>query len=616
MSKPRSLAFQAGLISMLLLFTANIQAESLSSVEQRIGANTFYGLGYTGTSALLANIEAGLVWDLHQSMDNGHVVLRPNPFAISGTPYDGHATMVGGTMVCEQTANGGPGVAYGATLWSSNIATSFGSGGSFSISGNSLLWSLMVLGEVGINSSGTVGGAGAKTVNVVNSSWGATDNTGNTVINVIYDYLANHDGVTMVVSAGNSGEGAGTVGTPANGWNVIAVGATGGAGGTESVTSWSSGGPSGSFSLPGTRTKPDIVAPGLSISMPAYNVSNPGGFQQASGTSFAAPITAGCAGLLIDYGKTTSRSTDPRLVKSLLMNSAAKLPGWTQQKALQPGTGTTINYTPVDEFQGTGRVDLTGAYALYSASGGNGTGAGTVGKIGWDLNTVSQGTARSYFMSQMVPAGSTLTATLVWFMDRTVSGFNAASGNPYTSTDFSNDSFDDLDLYLYKADANGSAVGNAVAASISGWDPANPTAAATGLDSVEHLYLTAPSDGRYLLRVNWTQELFDYVGDPNTENYALSWSMASLRPGDSNRDGLVDGSDLAIWQQHYDPPGLNANTFAMGDWNMDSRIDGADLALWQQNYLVALPGETAPEPATLLLAAMGFAALGARRKRP
>jgi len=54
--------------------------------------------------------------------------------------------------------------------------------------------------------------------------------------------------------------------------------------------------------------------------------------------------------------------------------------------------------------------------------------------------------------------------------------------------------------------------------------------------------------------------------------------------GDADDDGKVDGADLALWQQHYDPLGLNQNTFAMGDWNGDGRIDGADLALWQQNY--------------------------------
>jgi len=53
---------------------------------------------------------------------------------------------------------------------------------------------------------------------------------------------------------------------------------------------------------------------------------------------------------------------------------------------------------------------------------------------------------------------------------------------------------------------------------------------------------------------------------------------------DANGDGRVDSADLAIWQQNYDPLGLNDNTPGMGDWDNDGDIDSADLALWQQNY--------------------------------
>ena len=54
--------------------------------------------------------------------------------------------------------------------------------------------------------------------------------------------------------------------------------------------------------------------------------------------------------------------------------------------------------------------------------------------------------------------------------------------------------------------------------------------------------------------------------------------------GDADGDWDVDGDDLAIWQQNYDPVGLNQNTFQMADWDGDGDVDGGDLAFWQQNY--------------------------------
>ena len=94
--------------------------------------------------------------------------------------------------------------------------------------------------------------------------------------------------------------------------------------------------------------------------------------------------------------------------------------------------------------------------------------------------------------------------------------------------------------------------------------------------------------------------------------------------GDANGDGQVDGGDLALWQQNYDPLGLHANTWAMGDWNADGMIDGGDLALWQQNYdplgvnaLEALEFSVAsvPEPTAISLVLAGAAVLLSRRRR-
>ena len=102
--------------------------------------------------------------------------------------------------------------------------------------------------------------------------------------------------------------------------------------------------------------------------------------------------------------------------------------------------------------------------------------------------------------------------------------------------------------------------------------------------------------------------------------------------GDANGDGKVDGGDLAIWQQHYDPRGRNAaaNDASTGDFNGDGKVDGGDLALWQQHYdpvgisATSMTGDpleyapSVPEPATVFLFLAVFAAgiLLRRKLRP
>jgi hypothetical protein len=77
----------------------------------------------------------------------------------------------------------------------------------------------------------------------------------------------------------------------------------------------------------------------------------------------------------------------------------------------------------------------------------------------------------------------------------------------------------------------------------------------------------------------------DLAGSPRIRNAVVDLGAYEfILLGDANDDNRVDGADLAIWQQHYDPVGENPNTFEMGDFDEDGDVDGADLALWQQNY--------------------------------
>ena len=129
----------------------------------------------------------------------------------------------------------------------------------------------------------------------------------------------------------------------------------------------------------------------------------------------------------------------------------------------------------------------------------------------------------------------------------------------------------------------------------------------------ETLYLSSYAD--VTARVSTNKMIKGY-------NVRTVQRRAAANQADLNGDGKVDGGDLAIWQQNYDPLGTGNNTFALGDWNGDGKIDGGDLALWQQNYDPIGSagadgmGANVPEPATLLLIATGLAgACGYYRRR-
>src|SRR3954463_3495583 len=94
--------------------------------NQVVGATRFYNAGYTGTRALMANIEAGYIWNGHETLT--HVGLIPTTGAVLGE-FDRHATVVGMIMGGgHDLANPAPyqtGIAPGAQLYSGSIATNW-----------------------------------------------------------------------------------------------------------------------------------------------------------------------------------------------------------------------------------------------------------------------------------------------------------------------------------------------------------------------------------------------------------------------------------------------------------------------------------------------------------
>ncbi len=169
------------------------------------------------------------------------------------------------------------------------------------------------------------------------NSWGAAVEGEYTAMSNSYDIAvrdanSNATGnqpMVITTSAGNSGPGDGTVGTPATAKNVITVGSTenflpdfeqfDGAENPDKISGFSSRG----WTVD-NRIKPDVVAPGEEIISTGPDSEDH--YMISSGTSMANPNVAGASAVIVDWYKANyGKKPSPAMVKSLLINSAYDL---------------------------------------------------------------------------------------------------------------------------------------------------------------------------------------------------------------------------------------------------------------------------------------------------
>ena len=169
--------------------------------------------------------------------------------------------------------------------------------------------------------------------------------------------LAVARGVVVVVAAGNERNTAWHyIGAPADGDSVISVGAVTSSG---IIAGFSSAGPT----FDG-RIKPEVVAMGVGVR--CANPYDPHGYRNLSGTSFACPLTAGVAALLLQAHPTWT----PMQVREALMMTADRadnpdnLYGWGLIDAL-----AALRYRQKGDVNGNDQIDendifLAGEIAL------------------------------------------------------------------------------------------------------------------------------------------------------------------------------------------------------------------------------------------------------------
>lgn len=515
-----------------------------TDINAHVGANTFYNNGYTGSNVAVASIEAGHIWSGHETLTT---TLQIDNHASSINEVDRHATWVG-MILAGRRAGRNPG-AYqegmvpDAQLYSGAIASQWSNrpryAGSFRTF-NSSMFDQYRKAYNGMDASGRV-------ADVINSSYGGGDATGTGTRSTAIDGFASATPTTtFVASAGNDGPGPNSVDSPATSYNGITVGALAPNPGYNFPATFTSGGPNNyrdplNGTISNARQVVDIAAPGVQQSSAYYggetggngttdnpSVSGPGPHGPPSaipgslrhysrgiqGTSFASPTVAGGAALLKDAAYVefsgNPHARDTRVVKSVLMNSADKTVNWNNGQVPHPnGNGGVFTTQGLDNLVGTGAMNLDAGYSQFlegttDVPGLAGGDLGVVDPLGWDFGQVASGTPNDYFIGAPLLGGTTFTATLSWFRDRSVD----ASNNVF------DESYDNLDLELW---------------SVTDGNPDELISESASLyNNSEHFTLTLPRTGDYALRVVWFDELFDLVGDADQELYGLAWSAVAV----------------------------------------------------------------------------------------
>ncbi|MFC7221226.1 S8 family serine peptidase [Streptomyces polyrhachis] len=294
---------------------------TLDRSTAQIGAPQAWQAGYDGTGVSVAVLDTGV--DATHPDLAGRITEARN-FTDSPTTGDafGHGTHVAATVAGSGAGSKGlrKGVAPGAKLLVGKVLGDDGFGSVSSVL-DGMEW------------------AASSGADVVNMSLGSDEPTdGTDPLSLALDELTETTGTLFVVSAGNSGPGEYTVGTPGAADKALTVGAVDR---EERLADFSSRGP-----RPDEAAKPDITAPGVDIVAARAAGTSMGEvvddlYTASSGTSMAAPHVAGAAAIL-----------------------AAQHPDW-QAGELKDALISTSRTAPDQTVyeQGGGRVDVARAVA-------------------------------------------------------------------------------------------------------------------------------------------------------------------------------------------------------------------------------------------------------------
>lgn len=310
------------------------------------------------------------------------------------------------------------------------------------------------------------------------SSWDAVDRR--------TDYLTSQ--WNKVVVAGVSRDPNNDLAAPASAYNVIAVAELNDAYTAPRRTNLGpTEGPN-----PG-RANPHLLAPGTTTSNSETNNSRP---------SWAAPVVSAAAAVILQTARGDaeySAADDARLVKSILLTGAVKLPGW------EAAASTKV----LDVNQGAGIVNIANSYAVLTGGRTIASNSSAYGTTGWDVRSVTRSGG---------PSGNPVAT---WFFDIPDAGYfdlgfelsATLAWNREVASNFGSATLRNLHLELFAVNGETFQLGESIYKSDSNID---------NLQYIFHVF-GADETGRYALVV--TGEGFSMN---ETETFALSWNAVAI----------------------------------------------------------------------------------------
>ncbi|AXG77437.1 S8 family serine peptidase [Streptomyces paludis] len=324
-TQPDTAQFRAAAPGISRVWLDGRRQVNLDRSTAQIGAPAAWEAGYDGDGVKVAVIDTG-VDETHPDLAGAEI--EEKDFSDEGdvVDYIGHGTHVASTIAGSGARASGAkasgvykGVAPGAKILDAKV---FDSDGYASDSG--ILAAMQWAAD-----------RGAK---VANMSLGSYDTPETDPLEEAVESLSASSGILFVVSAGNDGPGARTIGSPGSAPAALTVGAVDR---DDSIAGFSSTGPTAVNAL-----KPDITAPGVDIvaaraAHAAIGTPASDGYLSMSGTSMAAPHVAGAAAIV-----------------------AQRHPDWSGERIKQALTSSAVGNPGLRAYQqGNGRADVAKALA-------------------------------------------------------------------------------------------------------------------------------------------------------------------------------------------------------------------------------------------------------------